>query len=687
MPRWWERPFRVFQTNLREIDATLDVERVARDIRDLHCNTWLINAGGIVSFYPSKLPYQHPSPWLAQRPGGDLLKDAIEEAHRHAMRVIARIDFSKLHRDVFEQHPDWFFISADGRRQIYNGLYSTCLNGPYYQEKSLEILEEILDGYAVDAFFFNMFTYPVRDYSGNYYGICHCDNCRRRFREWSGGLELPAREDYTEPSFPAYQEFRRWTIAELAGRIRAFIHYKRDDVALILGHSPDVIMHEVNNAVDRPLPLWRYWAGEVARTSRTAYPDKPVTINSVLFVDIPYRFSAEQPGLIGLHLAQTLAHGCNPYIYVVGTTDQPDRKNFKLAGTIMAFHERYQDVYAGLRSSAEVALVTSTRTAERYGKSDAHSRVTKPFRGAFRMLIESHVPFDILRHEQLLEKAAAGELDRYRALVLPNIACLSDREAEALDAYVARGGGLVATHETALYDEEGRRRQSFALQSLGAADVLAREPRMRSAYFWVDRREELPGEEFELTNTVLLDGEYLYVALREGAERGLRLIPPSRYGPPEKTYWEIETDHPGIIWRQHGRGLTVYFPWQPDRLFYDLSIPEHRQLMGAAVERALGGRLQVETNAPPQVEVAVGRNAAGQTVVHLVNYSGHQDRSFHDPLEIRDIRVRLRLPEHVTQARAAWLNRSLEVHSQDGVCEFVVPQLGLLEMVALQTVI
>ena len=70
---WRRHSFRIFQTNIREVDSGLDVERVVQDIVDFGANVWLLNAGGIVSHYPSKLPFQHPSPWLNDRPSGDLL--------------------------------------------------------------------------------------------------------------------------------------------------------------------------------------------------------------------------------------------------------------------------------------------------------------------------------------------------------------------------------------------------------------------------------------------------------------------------------------------------------------------------------------------------------------------------------------------------------------------------------------
>src|SRR4051812_23658993 len=46
---WWNRmPYRLVQTNLREIDATMDVEAYVQSMVDASANIVLINVGGIV---------------------------------------------------------------------------------------------------------------------------------------------------------------------------------------------------------------------------------------------------------------------------------------------------------------------------------------------------------------------------------------------------------------------------------------------------------------------------------------------------------------------------------------------------------------------------------------------------------------------------------------------------------------
>jgi hypothetical protein len=75
-----------------------------------------------------------------------------------------------------------FFRQANGEPVIYNGLYSTCINGGYYRAQAVKILTEALDKYEVDGLFFNMFGNQSRDYSGREVGLCHCDACRTRYR-------------------------------------------------------------------------------------------------------------------------------------------------------------------------------------------------------------------------------------------------------------------------------------------------------------------------------------------------------------------------------------------------------------------------------------------------------------------------------------------------------------------------
>jgi len=114
---------------------------------------------------------------------------------------------------------------------------------------------------------------------------------------------------------------------------------------------------------------------------------------------------------------------------------------------------------------ARVALVFSQQTATFYGGERAAARVEDHTLGYYHALVEARIPFE-MAHDRCLEPE---RIDGFKVLVLPNIAALSERQCAALRDYVRRGGSLVATHETSLYDEWGVRRADFGLGDLFGA--------------------------------------------------------------------------------------------------------------------------------------------------------------------------------------------------------------------------
>ena len=91
---WWTNyPWRMVQTNFREIDMDgIDAESYARSLADFGATVVTLNAGGILASYESKLPYHTVSKYLT----GSSLKEIVDACHKRGIRVIARMDFSKI---------------------------------------------------------------------------------------------------------------------------------------------------------------------------------------------------------------------------------------------------------------------------------------------------------------------------------------------------------------------------------------------------------------------------------------------------------------------------------------------------------------------------------------------------------------------------------------------------------------
>ena len=247
--QWWKQePIRFLQTNLSENDSTVDPQTLVGAVADFGANTFLMNMGGIVAQYPTRVPFHYASAFLPR--GRDLFGDVVREAHARRIRVVGRFDLSKTQKAVFDAHPEWFFRRADGQPVIYNGLYSTCINGDYYREHALTILTEALERYEVDGLFFNMFGNPTTDYSGVATGPCHCQACETRYRA-RFGRPVPSAADAD------YRSFMSDSSREVAATIAELIHRKRPNAAFLtyIRDHTDGIISESNTAVTRPLPL------------------------------------------------------------------------------------------------------------------------------------------------------------------------------------------------------------------------------------------------------------------------------------------------------------------------------------------------------------------------------------------------------------------------------------------------
>jgi hypothetical protein len=100
-------------------------------------------------------------------------------------------------------------------------------------------------------------------------------------------------------------------------------------------------------------------------------------------------------------------------------------------------------------------------------------RFEEAFEGLYRLLFESHIPFEVVNEEGVQR----GELADFKVLIIPDAVALADDTVAAIRAAVKVGLGLVATHMTGMFDDQGMRREQPAL-----ADLLGYELSDVTAY-------------------------------------------------------------------------------------------------------------------------------------------------------------------------------------------------------------
>ena len=638
-PRWWlDEPVRLIQTNLPETFSTLDSDRLLQQVADFPANTLLFNMGGIVAQYPTRVEFHYPSPYLP--PGRDLFGEVVAKAHARGIRVVGRFDLSKTAKPVFDARPGWFFRGANGEPAIYNGLYSACINGGYYREHAPKILAEALTRYPVDGLFFNMFGNPSADYSGRPMGPCQCGACKARFGARLG-RPLPATVQDVD-----YRAFMADSAREVAATIAKLVHRLRPGAAFLTytdAHT-DVIMHESNTSVTRPLPLWPYSASDNVERSRGSEPGKAVFNLCMSFVDFPWRFVTVPPPEIRLRLWQNLAHGGPPALVVVGTMDQEDRQSLIAGRSVFRWHAAHEDLYVGPQSAARVLLLAGDDTAA--------------YRGWFRLLTEEHIPFTVSTHLKWLEDPTRARA--YDLVIAPSGA------GPELGRYVRAGGRLLFAGASPPPAE------------LAIGRVVGVRPPAQGSWR-VHDHGLLPS--LRDTNLLFLDGPYVELAPLE--QPLLTLIPPAMFGPPEKVWVDkVETTIPGLLLARLEAGQVAYVPWDVGGLYHRHSSHGHAGLMRDVVDRLLPRGRQLKTDAHRLVEITVMRQPdRHRTLVHFVNLSGHSDTAYFDPVPMRDITVELAAT--FTRARATVLDEELAVTGEGRHRTFTLPRLGAYEVVVL----
>ena len=666
MGDWWRnRPWRMIQTNLREIDMRdISAARVVADMKAFAANVLMLNAAGIIASYPTDLPFHFQSPHLT----GDGLDAIIAACHDADIRVIARTDFSKMRRPIYEAHPEWAYVSGKGKIVDYNGDVHACINGGFQQDCAPLIIREVLTKCDFDGIFFNMAGYVRGDYSGNYYGICHCDSCRRAFDEMFA-LPLPPAENMDDPAFRKYLLFQQRTLRAYHEKIYRVVRDIRPGLCIAnhMEFGEGFIRQESGTGVSAPLPHWQYSASDNTRWAVSSYPEMVSSNTTVDFIDIPYRHVAVSPQQQRLRLAQNLANGGSLDYYLIGRLDNhADRSGFEAVKEIFHYHAANEQAYAGMRPKADAVLLTGR------GVDGAE------FRGWFRMLAENHFLFDTLR----ADVAAEIPLDKYRALILPACSCMGDALADRLDRFAAEGGVLIAPGQTGWRDDQGELRAEPPPKCLGVERIERVREDMRPSYF--EFADKAGFGRFADTDLVYMDGPYVYARYAADADKRLKLVPPHDFGPPERCYYTTVTDHPAFVVHPFAKGKGIYIPWLPGRLFHRQGHTNTSDFIADLLESA-AGLTPVARELSPMVEVTLMARPDGSSqLVHLVNGSGHFGTSFFAPVVMCDLKVTVPQERRPKSVKALVSGHKCDHTWRDGVLTIELPRLELFEALQIQ---
>jgi hypothetical protein len=571
----------------------------------------------------------------------DWLAEIITACRHRDIQVGVYFNFSRDNH-MWALKPKWRQLWQDGSwrgeaEQQNPDWDNMCHNSPY-REYNLSMLRELTTNYDIKAYWVDRL-----DWGGvlPHKFSCVCPYCAEKFAS-EVGADLPKRVDWNDPVWRKFVLWRSRCLSTYAAEIRRAVKSIKSDVVLSLNYYA-------------PLDIFGLWFhGQDAEDLPDAFdnltPEVHYEREGYIGLSVFSRFCRAASG--GKPFDLTLFRGSGDLDYISKSTIQMqaevltsavnggaalfddlaypegriEPRGFARIGHAYAELERREPWLMGAQPVRFAALYYSKQARVFYSRNEPQPYVLA-FLGAYKALLEAHVQFEIVTDRDL----NSASLSQYRMLVLPDAACMSNDQLEAIRKYVAGGGNVVATHKASLLDEGGDPRSNFGLHDVfgvSYADTV-----------------NLPVSYVRPTGVgPLTDGLDLGLPLMH-RDRQLKVIAAASAEVPATLVYAREdvnrvshnadppmpedSPYAAIVAHRHGKGRCVYFPGRPDAVFARWGHPEFKRMLVNAFDWCTAETpTPLSVDAPASVEATLySQPDQNRLIVHLLNFQSEVGRS------------------------------------------------------------
>lgn len=675
----WQRKLRrIGQTNFTEHDpAVFDIEGWADYWSGLKVGAVFISVTGILAYYPSQVPFHRHGKYLN---GRDFFGELYAAAKKRNLRTIARYSPDLNWADALAAHPEWFMRDKEGQpleTQDTPDLFQTCMFSPYMTDYFPAVMREVIGRYDVDAHYSNgwpSFSLPV----------CYCAICRK----------LPP------PRTPAYWEKFNQRVTELWTLYNSIAQGKKAESFYFLNMGGGI--HATPNLAQlgetchwfqadnqgrggQDEPIWG--AAQQGRVCTSVLDGKMATNITGAYTTGPIRWRevTKSPAEAQTWFAQTAASGLVPYYHVVGgeTGLGEDLRWKKIGREFFEWDARHESHFVNKASIASIGVVFGQRTQLFY-KAPYKATLQQTIDAMYYALLEGRFFFDFVHEDRLQPE----RLKKYSALILPNIALLSDEQCAQLRAYVEQGGSLLATFETGMYTEANERRADFGLADVfgihATGAVIGRRGNANPYLARIERPHPIL-EGF--TDTHWIPGSEFRVPLAPIADPVLTVVPGYVAYPPELSYPPIaHTNEPAVVLRERGKSRLVYLPGNIEATMWLSGHTDLSRLLQNSIRWVAGEDVPVRIEGKGLIEAFAWETEPG-FAVHVLNYTNpnlHRGwvREFY-PIGEQKVRMRVPAGRRIKRVELLRAERTIPFHATGASIEFSIPSIENYEVAAL----
>jgi hypothetical protein len=717
---WYKSVTRWGQVNITEKDpAQYDIGWWRKFWNRTETKGVIINAGGIVAYYPTRIPLHRTAEFLS---GRDLFGDLCRAAHEDGLAVFARMDSNRAHEEFYKAHPGWFAEDASGKPYKAGDLYITCVNSPYYNEHIPAILKEIIELYRPEGFTDNSWSGLDRE------SICYCEFCRKSFHDKTG-LDLPGVKNWNNEQ---YRQWIRWNYdrrleiwdlnnritksaggvhciwsgmnsGSVSGQSRNFRDYKE-----ICGRAEIIMLDDQtrsdsggfqhNGEIGKMIHGLLGWDKLVPESMAMYQAGRPT-----------FRLASKPAPEARMWMLNGIAGGIQPWWHMVSAFHE-DHRMYETPGPVMKWHKENGQFLTNRKPVATIGLAWSQQNTDFYGRDNAEELVELPWRGMAQALIRDRIAYVPIHIDHVDRDSISLSV-----LILPNLAAMSESQVAGIRRFVERGGSLVATGESSLFNEWGDMNADYALADLFGAHFrgAGEQPSSKlagEAYHTylrltpgLGKQPGGPKNDSELTVTgkrhkvlngfdetgILPFGGLLQpLNVDINSEVLATYIPQFPVYPPETAWMRTpKTDIPGLIINTTAKGSRVSFlPADIDRQFARYNLPDHGNLLANLVRWAAKDDLPMFVEGTGLVDCHLYEQA-DRMVLHIVNLTSAA--TWRQPLDelisIGPLHVKIRLSKNVrgNNLRSLVSNEKISCEVKNGWSNFVIRSILDHEVVIL----
>ncbi|HEY4357461.1 MAG TPA: alpha-amylase family protein [Acidobacteriaceae bacterium] len=677
---WQSKVRRVGQTNMTEHDpAVMDVEAWADYWHKAGADIVFVSVTGILAYYPSKVKFHRHGKFLN---GRDFFGECLAAAKKRGMRVVARMSPDLNWGDALEAHPEWAMRNKDGSPQ-FNGeeprLFKTCMFSSYMEDYVPAVMREVNALYDVDCFYTNGWP-PLGSLPE-----CHCAACSK-LPPSNTPAYWRAFNDRMFDLWRAYDAIAKekkpdsFYFANLGGNVHAGPNLER------LGRTAAWLQCDNQGRTNDDPAVWgctlqgrvcqAIGDGQFAANVTAAYSTGLVR----------WRNGAKNAAEATMWMNETLASGMVPYYHFVGaeTGMGEDRRWEKVGTEYFQWTAKHDAHFTPQRSIANLGVVMGQSTQLLYkgpGSGNFREYMRDTTHGVYETLLRGRFAFDFV-HEDRLELA---RLKKYRALWLPNIAMLSDKQCAQIRAYVQDGGSVLGSFETGMYDEDLKpRTQSGLADVFGIETAGAAVGTNGVAYYGRLERSHAILEGF--TDTNWIPGAQNRRPLKPVHEPVLTVVPGFVQYPPELAYPPVShTDEPAVVLRENGASRCAYFPGDVERSYWLTGHGDILRLLHNTLRWLTRDERVVSVEGDGFVEMLAWETRPGYAI-HLLNYTnpnahhGWMQQTY--PLGSQNVTMMLPQGVRVRAVDLLRAEKNVPFKVEGQTLRFTVPSVGDYEVAA-----